>query len=1055
MPTLALAFDLSFEDLYTHEGLLRVDGAFLNWLLEHASEAHALLSRLRKTPIASAGPDHSDFLIHLAPHVARFVARLFGTQPLEDALETLRLLADFRRLFVIKRVLPAVKEGTCVPVYGEELAALSDEAFAREVLTSQDTAFLARAANFCAWRMANEPHNKLFSGPTPTDYDHLLDVGRRGVRLEASTLHPRAGFDLTHTSLHKTEAFLEASACLHCHKRGKDSCAKGLLDPQGMVQKNPLGEALSGCPLGQKISEMAYLKAQGQTLAALIVACLDNPLLAATGDRICTDCARACIFQKQTPIDIPALESAIFEEVLESPWGFEIYSLLTRWSPLHLTNPVPLPPSHHTVLVVGMGPSGITMAHHLLNCGHSVVALEGLKVAPLDPALLQTPIFDARKTLYKPLSQRPVMGFGGVAEYGITVRWDKNRLMVLRLLLERRRAFTLLGSTRLGSQITAQEALAMGFDHVALCLGAGAPHVPDTLSHLPRGVRTASDFLMTLHTGGAYLEETLASVTLRLPLYVLGGGLTAVDAATEALAYYPLQVTRFAKRYAALLEHHGEEGVKNLWTQDEWEEASTYLAHAHAIAQEEASARAQNRTPQILPLLSSWGGVRVLYRRSLTKAPAYRKGAYELQKALEEGIIFEDNTDLVDVIMDKDARLTGLRLTREDGFQDVEAKTLLIASGTLENNQAQGVPDPRITSHGDMDPAFRGSVVGAMASATRGARKIHETLKEHAPQSNGAHLSQTLSHDTQALVTRVLPLTKDVWEITLFAPRAARAFEPGQFFRFQGHVGGFDLEPLALTGAHVDKEKGEISLIVLAGGATSALTKFLKPGERAHLMGPTGAPTPLPWGKKVLLVGGGLGNAVLFSIGQALVSQGCQVLYVAGYRTRDHVFKKEEVEKSCTQVFWCVEEGSAPDLARPQDQSTHGSVLAALDAYIWAPESTCLEGAPDVVLTIGPAAMMEAVGGSLRDRLFEKTTMLASLNSPMQCMMKGVCGACVQPKRDADTKKRYMFFSCACQDQPLQEIDFVSLKARLAQNSVEEKLNNAWVRLGAPWIQGV
>ena len=31
-------------------------------------------------------------------------------------------------------------------------------------------------------------------------------------------------------------------------------------------------------------------------------------------------------------------------------------------------------------------------------------------------------------------------GFGGVAEYGITVRWDKNFLKIIRLLLERRRA---------------------------------------------------------------------------------------------------------------------------------------------------------------------------------------------------------------------------------------------------------------------------------------------------------------------------------------------------------------------------------------------------------------------------------------------------------------------------------------------------------------------------------------------------------------------------------------------------------------------------------------
>ena len=41
-------------------------------------------------------------------------------------------------------------------------------------------------------------------------------------------------------------------------------------------------------------------------------------------------------------------------------------------------------------------------------------------------------------------------GFGGVAEYGITVRWNKNFLKVIRLLLERRSEFLMLGGVRLG-----------------------------------------------------------------------------------------------------------------------------------------------------------------------------------------------------------------------------------------------------------------------------------------------------------------------------------------------------------------------------------------------------------------------------------------------------------------------------------------------------------------------------------------------------------------------------------------------------------------------------
>ena len=78
------------------------------------------------------------------------------------------------------------------------------------------------------------------------------------------------------------------------------------------------------------------------------------------------------------------------------------------------------------------------------------------------------------------------------------------------------------------------------------------------------------------------------------------------------------------------------------------------------------------------------------------------------------------------------------------------------------------------------------------------------------------------------------------------------------------------MEGLALTGAWVDKEKGLLSLIVLEMGVSSRLCAYLKPGEPVVVMGPTGTPTEIPHGEDVLLAGGGLGNAVLFSIAKAL-----------------------------------------------------------------------------------------------------------------------------------------------------------------------------------------
>ena len=92
------------------------------------------------------------------------------------------------------------------------------------------------------------------------------------------------------------------------------------------------------------------------------------------------------------------------------------------------------------------------------------------------------------------------------------------------------------------------------------------------------------------------------------------------------------------------------------------------------------------------------------------------------------------------------------------------------------------------------------------------------------------------------------------------------------------------MEGLALTGAWVDKDKGLLSLIVLEMGGSSDLCALLEPGEPVIVMGPTGTPTEIEPGETVVLAGGGLGNAVLFSIGQAFRKAGSKVLYFAGYK---------------------------------------------------------------------------------------------------------------------------------------------------------------------------
>ena len=83
-------------------------------------------------------------------------------------------------------------------------------------------------------------------------------------------------------------------------------------------------------------------------------------------------------------------------------------------------------------------------------------------------------------------------------------------------------------------------------------MGAGKPTTLDIPNGLARGVRTASDFLMALQLTGAAQRDSIANMQVRLPVVVIGGGLTAIDTATESLAYYVVQVEKFLDRYQRL-----------------------------------------------------------------------------------------------------------------------------------------------------------------------------------------------------------------------------------------------------------------------------------------------------------------------------------------------------------------------------------------------------------------------------------------------------------------------------------------------------------------------
>ena len=103
----------------------------------------------------------------------------------------------------------------------------------------------------------------------------------------------------------------------------------------------------------------------------------------------------------------------------------------------------------------------------------------------------------------------------------------------------------------------------------------------------------------------------------------------------------------------------------------------------------------------------------------------------------------------------------------------------------------------------------------------------------------------------------------------------------------------------------------------------------------------------------------------------------------------------------------------------------------------------------DEIMIMGSTGLLKAMQKSLKEDLkpfFKKNVhATGTVGSPMQCMMKGVCGQCLQWQIDPETGKRTRaVFSCAKQDQPLSWIDLDNLNARQTQNRLSEYMTGLW-----------
>lgn len=876
----------AWQQLFTIEGLQSLDEDFLRVLHAKAPQLARQLLTYRENICTSAAMDSaefSEFLIALAKAVESFLIDVFQIHEAVaiSALKTTAYnpIASFKKYFVLRRAKKELSRANDYPSFTElsnwlasalqtspiatkdkELAiALLGNAFLEDAEANKSN--IDKLVQWCVKALTTKEgqsivqHWPSFHIPERTDYNNLVPVkqievdGKPILAYAEEKLRLRDGFKLTDARMNAREIQDEVNYCIYCHDHDGDFCSKGFPqkkgDPSQGFKRNSLDVVLTGCPLEEKISEMNILKRDGYTLASLAMVMTDNPMCPATGHRICNDCMKSCIYQKQEPVNIPQIETRVLTDVLALPWGVEIYDLLTRWNPLRQTQYIMKPYNGRKVLIAGMGPAGFTLAHHLLQEGFAVVGFDGLKIEPLPMALIEKPIKHYRD-LIESLDERLMAGFGGVAEYGITVRWDKNFLKLIYLSLMRRPHFQVFGSVRFGGTITVEDAWDLGFDHLAVAVGAGLPKALNIPQSLAVGMRQANDFLMALQLGSAAKSSSLTNLQIRMPAVVIGGGLTGVDTATELQAYYIRQVEKILDRYEVLSQHYNREALLQQFDVASIEILHEFVSHGKQVREERALAHVEHRPPNFIKLIRQWGGVTIVYRRRLQESPAYINNHEELKKALEEGIYYIEALEPKAVNLDGHGHCQELvchqRVVDDIGnwlTTDKEmilpARAILVATGTQPNtayefehrgtfnrlnlqyqhyedeeghlNVAGGIThckeeqfgpftsyhkgDRRVSLIGDTHPVFHGSVVKAIASGLRTYKKILQVLpqrnSEAIPAGEYAAFAERMNRLFTATLISITRKTAQVLELVIQAPLAAKHYKAGQFYRLQNY----------------------------------------------------------------------------------------------------------------------------------------------------------------------------------------------------------------------------------------------------------------------------
>jgi len=202
--------------------------------------------------------------------------------------------------------------------------------------------------------------------------------------------------------------------------------------------------------------------------------------------------------------------------------------------------------------------------------------------------------------------------------------------------------------------------------------------------------------------------------------------------------------------------------------------------------------------------------------------------------------------------------------------------------------------------------------------------------------------------------------------------RIAKKALPGHFVMIRADQHG---ERFPLTIASANSVDNTITIIFqIIGVSTMKLNDLDVNDYVIDIVGPLGNPVALEDVKRVIVIGGGVGCAIAFPHAKSLFEKGVKVDFIAGFRNKDFVFLKDEIEEVSCQFVITTDDGSG---------YRHGVVTDVLKEWL-------SENSVDAVIAIGPLKMMKAVAELTRP--YQVLT-IVSLN-PIMIDGTGMCGGC-------------------------------------------------------------